>query len=193
MYGFRLGHSGRSQPAPLPPCDAPAIQWLTAWPASRPALSCLGSRFGPALVCSDTSTLYALHFAGEGLAQAEAELAVHADPGNPVQAQPWLRAWEHQQPAPGTLAAVGTPFQHRVWQQLLRIPRGWLTTYGAIAVAIGKPGAARAVGHAVGQNPLGGWIPCHRVLPAHGIGHYRWGGQVVKTALLEAEGVTASP
>ncbi|MDE3066608.1 MAG: methylated-DNA--[protein]-cysteine S-methyltransferase [Verrucomicrobiota bacterium] len=80
--------------------------------------------------------------------------------------------------APATLRAFvrGTPFQVRVWRALLQVPPGSLTTYGRLASAIGRPGAARAVGAAAGQNPLGYLIPCHRVIRETGvIGNYYWG------------------
>lgn len=193
LYGFRIDHSGRGPIEPLPACPAPEVAWLQHWPQQKPSLAQLPSAFGPAVVCHDADTLYALHFAGEALAEAVAALEGRSCHGHAAQAVHWVNAWERQQAPPGKLAAIGTPFQHRVWQQLLRIPRGWLTTYGAIATAIGQPTAARAVGNAVGKNPLGGWIPCHRVLPAAGLGHYHWGGAAVKQALLQAEGVMATP
>ena len=194
LYGFTLNGSGRSQMQPLPRCPTPEVAWQNHWPQEKPWLTLLPSAFGPALVCHDANTLYALHFAGDGLAAAQKTLQHRAnnDVMPTVQAEPWIRTWEQQKAPPGRLVAIGTPFQHHVWQHLLRIPRGWLTTYGAIAAAMGKPGAARAVGNAVGQNPLGGWIPCHRVLPATGLGHYHWGGAAVKQALLHAEGVMAT-
>lgn len=62
----------------------------------------------------------------------------------------------------------GTPFQQRVWQLLRRIPMGRLSTYGAIAKDLGLPDASRAVGAAVGRNPIGIIVPCHRVIGANG-------------------------
>ena len=78
----------------------------------------------------------------------------------------------------GPLKAMvcGTDFQVKVWRALMAIPPGTLTTYGRLAEAIGKPGAARAVGTAVGKNELAYLIPCHRVIRETGvIGQYRWG------------------
>lgn len=70
----------------------------------------------------------------------------------------------------------GTPFQLKVWETLLKIPMGNLTTYGTIAKKIGKPKASRAVGTAIGSNPIAFLIPCHRVIQASGnIGGYMWG------------------
>lgn len=66
------------------------------------------------------------------------------------------------------LALAGTPFQRSVWAELAHIPFGETITYGAIAAAIGKPAAVRAVGAAVGRNPVSIVLPCHRVLGASG-------------------------
>lgn len=69
-----------------------------------------------------------------------------------------------------------TPFQLQVWRALLRVPEGAVTTYGRIAAAIGRDGAARAVGTACGANPVGFLIPCHRVIRETGVvDGYRWG------------------
>ena len=77
---------------------------------------------------------------------------------------------------PVQLYLSGTPFQQSVWQELLRIPAGQTITYKELAEKIKKPNAHRAVGTAVGQNPIACLIPCHRVVPAAGgIGNYRWG------------------
>ncbi|MEJ1470098.1 MAG: methylated-DNA--[protein]-cysteine S-methyltransferase, partial [Candidatus Sedimenticola sp. (ex Thyasira tokunagai)] len=70
----------------------------------------------------------------------------------------------------------GTNFQVKVWQALLNIPQGYALTYGNIATWIGSPNASRAVGSAIGKNPVAYLIPCHRVIRGSGIiGEYRWG------------------
>lgn len=70
----------------------------------------------------------------------------------------------------------GTPFQLKVWEALLKIPSGNLSTYGKIAQEIDKPKASRAVGTAIGSNPIAYLIPCHRVIQNSGkTGGYRWG------------------
>ncbi|CAN5526522.1 methylated-DNA--[protein]-cysteine S-methyltransferase [soil metagenome] len=70
----------------------------------------------------------------------------------------------------------GTDFQLKVWETLLKIPEGRLATYGNIAKKIDQPGASRAVGSAVGDNPVAFLIPCHRVIRANGeFGQYHWG------------------
>jgi len=74
------------------------------------------------------------------------------------------------------LAVTGTNFQVQVWRALLELEPGETVTYGALARKLGKPDAARAVGTAVGANPVAWLIPCHRVLRAGGVlGGYRWG------------------
>jgi len=81
----------------------------------------------------------------------------------------------------------GTRFQVAVWQGLLAIPAGDVTTYGRLAAWCGAPGAARAVGAALGANPVALLIPCHRVIQESGLlGGYRW-GQERKIALLARE------
>lgn len=87
------------------------------------------------------------------------------------------------------LNPAGTPFQRQVWRALLDIPYGETRSYGALAAAIGKPGAARAVGAACGRNPLVVLIPCHRVVGADGAltGYSAEGGVERKAALLELE------
>jgi AraC family transcriptional regulator of adaptative response/methylated-DNA-[protein]-cysteine methyltransferase len=70
----------------------------------------------------------------------------------------------------------GTEFQLKVWEALLKVPSGRLTTYGAVAETINSPKASRAVGTAIGQNPVAFLIPCHRVIQSSGIfGGYMWG------------------
>ncbi|WP_316767251.1 methylated-DNA--[protein]-cysteine S-methyltransferase [Pedobacter frigiditerrae] len=78
----------------------------------------------------------------------------------------------------------GTPFQLKVWEMLLKIPKGSFTTYGSIAQKIGNANASRAVGSAIGSNPIAFLIPCHRVIQSSGnFGQYHW-GSVRKTAML---------
>jgi methylated-DNA-[protein]-cysteine S-methyltransferase len=85
---------------------------------------------------------------------------------------------------------VGTPFQHRVWAALLDIDEGETMSYGEMADYIGASGAARAVGTALGKNPVPLLVPCHRVLAANQkIGGFS-GGAGVKQKLLALEGAT---
>ena len=80
----------------------------------------------------------------------------------------------------------GTDFQKQVWAGIAEIPYGQTRTYGELALAIGKPGSARAVGSACGANPLSLIIPCHRVVGMQGLGGFA-GGLGVKKKLLELE------
>lgn len=82
----------------------------------------------------------------------------------------------------------GTAFQQSVWKALLAIPRGASTSYGELGQRIGAPAAARAIGAAVGRNPLSVVVPCHRVLGAGGALTGYAGGLDRKTALLQLEG-----
>jgi O-6-methylguanine DNA methyltransferase len=84
----------------------------------------------------------------------------------------------------------GTLFQQSVWRALLKIPYGKTTSYGAIGQQIDNPTAVRAVGSAVGRNPLSLIVPCHRVLGGDGSLTGYAGGLHRKTALLELEGAT---
>lgn len=87
------------------------------------------------------------------------------------------------------IVTLGTPFQTAVWQALLEIPCGTVQTYSDLANRIGRPKALRAVGTAVGANPVTLLIPCHRVIPkSGGIGQYYWGSNI-KQQLLDMEGV----
>ena len=85
------------------------------------------------------------------------------------------------------LHLIGAPFQIKVWEALMRIPTGHVTTYSDIAHAIGTPKAVRAGGTAVGRNPVSWIIPCHRALRKSGaLGGYHW-GLPVKRAMLAWE------
>ncbi|HYE40950.1 MAG TPA: methylated-DNA--[protein]-cysteine S-methyltransferase [Ramlibacter sp.] len=83
---------------------------------------------------------------------------------------------------------AGTPFQQSVWNALLAIPTGGTTSYAALARGLGRASAARAIGAAVGRNPLSIVVPCHRVLGTGGALTGYAGGLERKTALLRLEG-----
>ncbi|MER5206496.1 methylated-DNA--[protein]-cysteine S-methyltransferase [Streptomyces sp. NPDC002825] len=91
------------------------------------------------------------------------------------------------------LNLIGTPFQLRVWEQLLRIPYGETRTYGELAEELGNPGASRAVGLANGKNPVGIIVPCHRVVGAGGSLTGYGGGLDRKQRLLAFESGAAEP
>lgn len=85
------------------------------------------------------------------------------------------------------LDLVGTPFQCAVWQALQELPFGARSTYRAIATQVGKPAAVRAVGTAIGRNPVSIVVPCHRVVGSDGSLHGYAGGLTRKQSLLELE------
>jgi AraC family transcriptional regulator of adaptative response/methylated-DNA-[protein]-cysteine methyltransferase len=90
------------------------------------------------------------------------------------------------------LHVKGSSFQLKVWETLLSIPFGQLDTYGAVARKMDRPEASRAVGTAIGQNPVAFLIPCHRVIRSTGvIGQYHWGA-VRKTAMIGWEAARES-
>lgn len=84
----------------------------------------------------------------------------------------------------------GTDLQVRVWEQLLRVPHGEITTYGEVARRIGRPSAVRAVAAAIGRNPVSIVVPCHRVVGADGRLTGYAGGLERKRWLLHHEGIT---
>jgi methylated-DNA-[protein]-cysteine S-methyltransferase len=88
-----------------------------------------------------------------------------------------------------TLRPAGSEFQRSVWQRLMEIPYGVTTTYGRVAADLGRPKGSRAVGAAVGSNPISIVIPCHRVIGANGSLTGYGGGLNNKVALLKLEGV----
>lgn len=93
---------------------------------------------------------------------------------------------------PLRVTVKASPFQLKVWEALLRIPEGQVVSYDQVAAAIGMPSASRAVGTAIGSNPVGYLIPCHRVIRKTGLfGNYRWGA-IRKTALLGWEAAFAA-
>jgi len=149
------------------------------------------SPFGEMLALGTERGLCGLAFAAEtGRAPAledmrarwpAAELRQDPDP-----LVPWVEAALGGQ-GEARLLLIGAPFQIKVWEALLAIPSGHVTTYSEIARAIGRPGAARAVGTAVGRNPVSWLIPCHRALRKSGaLGGYHW-GLPVKRAMLAWE------
>jgi AraC family transcriptional regulator of adaptative response/methylated-DNA-[protein]-cysteine methyltransferase len=98
--------------------------------------------------------------------------------------------WE--KPEQVKLHLKGTEFQLKVWETLLRIPLGQMTTYGNIAKNLNNPNASRAVGSAVGDNPVAFLIPCHRVIQSTGVlGNYHWGSNR-KAAMIGWEAAKAS-
>ena len=148
------------------------------------------SPFGAAIVMATERGICGLGFAAEmGEAAARQDLVgrwPHARfVEDPEMLRPWVLSALGGAAAP--LYLIGAPFQIKVWQALLAIPSGQVTTYSELAGAAGHPKAVRAVGTAVGRNPISLLIPCHRALrKSGGLGGYHW-GLPVKRAILAWE------
>jgi AraC family transcriptional regulator of adaptative response/methylated-DNA-[protein]-cysteine methyltransferase len=147
--------------------------------------------FGPALAMGTDRGLCGLAFAAEtGREHAMADLRARwpkaAFVEAPERVGPWIEA-AFRGAGETRLHLMGAPFQIKVWEALLQVPSGHVTTYSDLAAAVGAPGASRAVGTAVGRNPVSWIIPCHRALrKAGGLGGYHW-GLGVKRAMLAWE------
>jgi len=141
------------------------------------------SPFGPLLIASTHKGVCHLAFADEGRAAALKTLkdlfpnARYEHSGDVLQEQALsIFSQDWSQPRDIKLHLKGTPFQIKVWETLLKVPMGDLTTYSELAGAIRHSRAVRAVGTAVGHNPVAFLIPCHRVIRSDGqIGEYHWG------------------
>lgn len=151
------------------------------------------SPFGPALVMGTEKGICGMGFAAEmGADTAFEDLRQRwpkaAYTENTELLRPWvLAAFGSDPKAEAPVYLIGAPFQIKVWEALLRIPTGHVTTYSELANAVGHPKAVRAVGTAVGRNPISFLIPCHRALRKSGeLGGYHW-GLPVKRAILAWE------
>jgi AraC family transcriptional regulator of adaptative response/methylated-DNA-[protein]-cysteine methyltransferase len=137
------------------------------------------SPFGPALVMATEKGICGIGFAEEAGTEAAMADMVSRWPKARFVAAPEATAPLADAAFGGRdtgLHLIGAPFQIKVWEALLAIPSGHVTTYADIAGAIGHPSAHRAVGTAVGRNPISFLIPCHRALRRDGgLGGYHWG------------------
>ncbi|MFW5741444.1 MAG: methylated-DNA--[protein]-cysteine S-methyltransferase, partial [Myxococcota bacterium] len=153
------------------------------------------SPFGEVLAMATDRGLCGLAFTEEtGRDEALADMAARWPRARfaeaPERFEPQV-AGAFQAPGEARVHLIGAPFQIKVWEALLAVPSGHVTTYSEIARAIGSPRAARAVATAVGRNPVAYLIPCHRALRKSGaLGGYRW-GLPVKRAMLAWEGARA--
>ncbi len=146
------------------------------------------SPFGEVLVLATTRGVAGLAFVDEDKNQTRLEALTDMTnrwPGATYLEAPHQTAWHvdrifspdaWQPDTPVRLVLIGTNFEVRVWEALLKIPMGRAVSYNDIARHIGKPSASRAVGSAVGRNPISFVVPCHRVLRGDGsLGGYHWG------------------
>lgn len=143
------------------------------------------SPFGTIIVASTTKGICYMAFADDGYDTSFAELQKHFPNATYNQlvdkiqqdaififTQDWSKLNQIK------LHLKGTPFQLKVWETLLKVPMGGLITYGGLAGNLNNPNASRAVGSAVGDNPVAFLIPCHRVIRSTGeTGQYHWGSQ----------------
>ncbi|QHW00672.1 bifunctional transcriptional activator/DNA repair enzyme AdaA [Spirosoma endbachense] len=149
------------------------------------------SPFGDYLLGAINEKIALLHFLNDEndpesiLATAWPEASLHHDPTAvqfladqifPTTDGMTTEAFPQKSDKPLSVLVRGSAFQLKVWEALLKIPEGKLASYDQIAEAIGQPTASRAVGTAIGSNPVGYLIPCHRVIKKTGLfGGYRWG------------------
>lgn len=168
-------------------------EWKTGGEGLRLSYGFHPSPFGEALIVATERGLAGLGWVSTsvdggkvvgGRAEALADMMrrwPHADYRyDPATTAPYVarifdpKAWSAETPL--RVVLIGTDFEVRVWETLLRIPVGCATTYGEVACHIGKPSAARAVGAAVGKNPISFVVPCHRVIGKSGaLTGYHWG------------------
>ena len=147
-----------------------------------------GSPFGDALLMATPRGLCGLAFvnedAGEGRTEALADMTTRWPKATYIEAADAMAGFateifgRHKTSVkdPVRLVLIGSDFEVRVWQTLLRIPMGQAVSYQHIAKHMGQPTASRAVGSAVGRNPISFVVPCHRVLRGDGtLGGYHWG------------------
>ena len=162
--------------------------------------STISTPIGDMLALAADEGLCALEFVGPGqrLSRLERRLSrwfppheiVDGETPAIVRSREWLAAYfDGSNAAIGDLPVGmhGAPFEQRVWRALLTIPPGTTTSYGALATALGCPGASRAVGAANGANPIAIVVPCHRVIGSSGSLVGYGGGLDRKTWLLEHE------
>ena len=155
--------------------------WLARASSSTP--------WGEVLMVRSSAGLAGLWIAG----QAHHPVALDALPEEAqhpwfLAAQQALQAWREVDSAAAPLDPQGTAFQQAVWRLLRGIARGSTRSYGELAALLGKPSASRAVGAAVGRNPISILVPCHRVIGRDGALTGYAGGLALKRRLLQLEG-----
>ena len=153
--------------------------------------SWLDSPFGEALVMATEKGICGIAFSAEfGRDWAWEDMTARWPEAAFVEDAAFVTPWAEAafaQKGEAALHLIGAPFQIKVWEALLRIPSGHVTTYSEIAGSIGTPRAVRAVGTAVGRNTVSWLIPCHRALRKSGaLGGYHW-GLPMKRAMLAYE------
>ncbi|MDQ2780845.1 MAG: methylated-DNA--[protein]-cysteine S-methyltransferase [Pseudomonadota bacterium] len=175
-------------PGRAPPRSSPAA---LAPPAKPLQAQCrIDSPLGPLTLAASAAGLTAVRFDHQAHHPGELDAPEAPDHPHLLLAARELDAYFRGQLQRFSLPLdpQGTAFQQAVWQALLQIDSGQLSTYGAVARGIGRPNAVRAVGAAIGRNPLGIVVPCHRVVGHNGSLTGYAGGLPRKVALLQLEG-----
>jgi methylated-DNA-[protein]-cysteine S-methyltransferase len=139
--------------------------------------------FGPLEITGDEEAIHAIRFPPLGRRKTESPNRLLREARRQLEAYIVGKRQRFELP----LALEGTEFQRAVWNAMARIPYGEVRSYGYIARELGKPGAVRAVGTALGKNPIPVVLPCHRVVASKGLGGFG-GGLAIKKFLLDLEG-----
>ncbi|MBP6634521.1 MAG: methylated-DNA--[protein]-cysteine S-methyltransferase [Paludibacter sp.] len=155
-------------------------------PQSEPSFGFAQSPFGECCIVFSTDGICALTFPENhesALYDIEQRFPETNFVQNDTKAAYFSKSIFQRKERPG-IHPIGTEFQQSVWNALQEIPVGATTTYAKIADAINRPKAVRAVGTAIGANPIAFLIPCHRVIRTDGgLGGYRWGLEIKKMML----------
>jgi methylated-DNA-[protein]-cysteine S-methyltransferase len=177
---------------PSRPCESTASMKTNSSEPSSPWLAqvMIATPLGPMTLAANRRGLAGAWF--EDQRHHPGPLSAPCEPDHPVllQATQALDTYWQTGQIPQsslTMDPQGTPFQQKVWRALLAIPQGSTSTYGDMARSLGQPNAARAVGAAIGRNPISVLIPCHRVLGTDGSMTGYAGGLARKQALLALE------
>lgn len=186
--------------SPAPPAGGLQVTLTTRPAVEAGCVLCLGqfpTPLGTVVALGAGGALWGLGFAGESSAEQVLADLIARWPGARAVEAPEALAPAITALLTGsgdiTVALSGTEFQRAVWRALVEVPAGQVISYAMLADRIGRPRALRAVGTAVGQNPVSWAIPCHRVTRTDGsIGGYHWGA-AVKRALLAREGASIAP
>ena len=166
------------------------LRGASAAGTARWAARTVASPVGPLLLLADEKVVAGIHFRDPDGRESPEGTSPEGQRELLDRLARWLDGYWGGSRVPFDLprAALGTPWQRAVWDYLLTIPWGTLVSYGDLAVAVGTPGGARAVGRAVGSNPWAIAVPCHRVVGRHGLLTGYGGGLDKKEWLLRHEG-----
>lgn len=179
---YEAGYGSTSRFYEKPRLGMNAREYRANGKGQRIAFTCFSTALGTVLVAATEKGLCSVKLGGDAsrlkrmLAEEFGEAELLEEPMKDLKARILAFLQGETSLARVPLDIRGTVFQHRVWDELRRIPRGETRTYREIARAIGSPGAVRAVGSACGANPVALAVPCHRAVRTDGgLGGYAWG------------------